>query len=251
MSFLDKLRRIFNKNPIKGHFKKNRLRPPGAVEENRFMSLCIRCARCIEVCPYNAIKRADFADHLQIGTPYIYPDQKACYLCMRCPAVCPTNALDTELIQMEKVAIGRAFVDEKVCLNYQFANDENKGSTDGMARICNTCYNVCPLQDEAIVLKQVILPVVTDKCVGCGICTERCPTNPKAINIFPSGMDDTARAGFHYQKSRFIYENSRKSHHGFYKGKELMDKKKKIQSNDTKPDFTYDFEPQETIDDWD
>ncbi len=250
MSLLEKLRKFFNKNPFKGYFKLNRLRPPGAVEEKTFMSLCIRCARCIEVCPYKAVKRADMLERLQVGTPYIFPGQKACYLCMRCPPVCPTNALDTKLTEMEKVAIGRAVVDEKKCLNYRFADDEAKGGTDGNARICNTCYNVCPFTDEAILLKQVILPVVTDKCVGCGICVERCPTSPKAISVIPTGMADTARAGYHYQRSRLIYEKSKKKADGFYKGNELIKKKKNIRSKDAKPDFKYDFEIQETLEDW-
>ena len=248
MSFLDKLRGLFNKNPFKNNFKINRLRPPGAVTEKNFMALCIRCARCIEVCPYNAIKRSEAG--LQIGTPYIRPEEKACYLCMRCPPVCPTDALNTRLKNMEKVAIGRAIVDQKSCLNYRFADDETGGGTDGNARICNTCYNVCPFSDDAIILKQVILPVVTDKCTGCGICVERCPTTPKSINIVPTGMDDSARTGYHYQRSRMIYEKSRSASGDYYEGKELMEKKKKIQTKGAEADFKYDFEVTDTIDDW-
>ena len=31
------------------------IRPPGAVEEDEFLSRCIRCARCSDACPSQAI----------------------------------------------------------------------------------------------------------------------------------------------------------------------------------------------------
>ncbi len=235
MKLIERLRKLFNNNPFKGFFKKNRMRPPGAVREDLFMERCIRCARCIEVCPFDSIKRANISDKLSIGTPYIYTEEKACYLCMKCPEVCPTGALDNKLIDIKKVNIGVAVINQDTCYNYLFAKDENKGGTAGAAQICNTCYNVCPFPDVAIILKEFILPVITDKCVGCGICVERCPITPKAINIVPTGMGDKSRAGFYYEKSRLIYEKSEKSANGFYSGDDLLKKKRNI---DTKKKTT-------------
>jgi ferredoxin-type protein NapG len=124
MSFFEFLKNKTKTNPFKGFFKKNRLRPPGAVEEKQFMELCIRCARCIEVCPYESIKRADLYDKLQIGTPYVYVVEKACYLCMKCPPVCPTGALDPKMIYPEKVEMGKAIIHQDICLNYLYYKEE-------------------------------------------------------------------------------------------------------------------------------
>ena len=32
------------------------LRPPGAVPESEFMARCIKCARCIDVCPTDVLE---------------------------------------------------------------------------------------------------------------------------------------------------------------------------------------------------
>ena len=83
--------------------------------------------------------------------------------------------------------------------------EEETGIVTGKAQICSTCYNVCPFTDEAIVMKEFLLPVITDKCVGCGICVEKCPVSPeKAINVIPKGMEDMENAGFYYRKSKIL-----------------------------------------------
>lgn len=250
MSFVDNLKKGLNQNPFKGFFKENRLRPPGALSEKKFMELCIRCARCIEVCPYESIKRADLLDRLQVGTPYLYAAEKACYLCMKCPPVCPTGALDPLLVLPEMIDMGIAVINQKTCLNYLYVNEEETGKITGYAQICSTCYNVCPFTDEAIVMKDFLLPVITDKCVGCGICVEKCPVAPeKAINVVPTGMDDITNAGYYYRKSRVIHEQSGNKE-GVLKGEELIQKKQGISSFGAKPEFTNDFNVQEEIEDW-
>ena len=55
----------------------NRLRPPGAVEEDRFLALCIKCGQCLQVCPYHSIELADFAKGFGVGTPYIDARKRA------------------------------------------------------------------------------------------------------------------------------------------------------------------------------
>jgi len=56
-------------------------------------------------------------------------------------------------------------------------------------KICDLCVVYCPLQEDAIVLKDQgggkFLPEVLDGCVGCGVCQMVCPTEPKAIVIEP------------------------------------------------------------------
>lgn len=245
--FSEKLGKLLNSNPFKGFFKLNRMRPPGAVKEDIFMELCIRCARCIEVCPYDCIHRADVYEKLQIGTPYIFADKRACYLCMKCPPVCPTGALDPKLEKPENVRIGIAVINQETCLNYLYYKEEIEGVSQGYAQLCNTCNNVCPFTDEAIYMEKMILPVVTDKCTGCGICVEKCPTAPKSINVYPTGMGVKTQAGFYSRKQKMT---GGKDKEGTLHGDELIKQKQKINSYGEKPDFEYNVETYETRDEW-
>ncbi len=248
MSLREKVKNYLNKNPFKGYFRRNRLRPPGAVAEEKFMELCIRCARCIEVCPYESVKRADLFDRLQIGTPYVYADDRACYLCMLCPSVCPTGALDPKLNEPEKVRMGLAYIEQDKCLNYLYVKDENAGGTQGFATICSTCYNVCPYTDEAIIMEQYLLPVITEKCTGCGICVEKCPTEPKSVSIIPAGMGNEDLAGLYYQRSRRNFKKADDG--GGYGGDDAIQKKMSIDSAGEKPEFKFDYETTDKIDGW-
>ena len=55
-----------------------RLRPPGALDEADFLSSCIKCGQCVQVCPVAAIKLGDIDDGFGIGVPYIAARDKAC-----------------------------------------------------------------------------------------------------------------------------------------------------------------------------
>jgi len=245
--FTEKIGKYLNNNPFKNFFKINRLRPPGAVQEELFMELCIRCARCIEVCPYDSIRRADLYEKLQIGTPYVFAENRACYLCMKCPPVCPTGALNPETVLSEDVRMGTAVINPETCLNYLYFKEEQDGVSKGYAQLCNTCYNVCPFTDEAIYMDKFILPVITEKCTGCGICVEKCPTQPKSVNVYPAGMGAKAEAGFYSRKNRVQVENSSE---GALHGGELLEQKQKISSFGSKPDFEYNVDMDENKDEW-
>ena len=58
--------------------QKKRLRPPGALDEKDFLSSCIKCGQCVQVCPVSAIKLADLIDGMGVGVPYIDARQQAC-----------------------------------------------------------------------------------------------------------------------------------------------------------------------------
>ncbi|MBZ4642672.1 MAG: ferredoxin-type protein NapG [Deferribacteres bacterium] len=252
MNLKERLQKTLSENPFKGFFKKNRLRPPGARGEKQFMELCIRCARCIEVCPYDSIKRADLFEKLQIGTPYIFPEDRACYLCMKCPEVCPTGALDNKLFEPEKVNIGKAVISQEDCLNFIYFKEEETGKITGKAMICSTCYNVCPFTDEAIVMEKYILPVITEKCVGCGICVEKCPvktTDGKAVNVVPTGMGNEKDAGYYYRRSKILKSDPQK-YKDILKGDKLIEKKQNISTFGEKKQFKYDFEINTSIEGW-
>ncbi len=147
------------------------LRPPGAVPESEFLRRCIKCNKCIQICPYHSIVPADSSYGIKSGFPVIHPHEIPCYVCMKCPPVCPTGALDTALKDKHDVAMGLAQIDHDLCLAY-----------NGV--ICRACFERCPLYREAIVLEDEMFPVVQgDKCIGCGVCENVCPAERTAIRV--------------------------------------------------------------------
>ncbi|WP_027390828.1 4Fe-4S dicluster domain-containing protein [Chrysiogenes arsenatis] len=252
-ALLEWVRTLLNENPFKTHLLMDQMRPPGAVAEAQFMERCIRCARCIEVCPYESIQRAKVYDKLQIGTPYIYAQERGCYLCMLCPPVCPTGALDPTVLEPEAVRIGIARIDEERCLNYLYERDELQGvSRTGSAKICNVCFNVCPLRDHAIELKGGLLPTITEKCVGCGACVEKCPTEPRSITIIPEGMVDEHHSGIHHLRTRRMSaEKSETSPHSdIYRHKELMERKRELSPEGVNNPFEFNFKGSGEVEGW-
>ena len=154
------------------HGEADLLRPPGAHGEKDFASRCVKCGKCMEACPYIAIKPARDDAGAAVGTPMIDARAQACRLCEDFPCVeaCPTNAL-RDIETRSDVKMGIAVIDEDLCIAFQ-----------GMR--CEVCYRTCPLIDEAIVIDyrlregdaihSVFAPVIDeDKCVGCGLCVER------------------------------------------------------------------------------
>ena len=147
------------------------LRPPGAVPESEFQKKCIRCRKCIEICPYESIRAHHAESGLGMGTPFIRPREIPCYLCMKCPPVCPSGALEP-ITEKTQVHMGVAEIDRSMCLAY-----------NGV--LCRACYERCPIYREAITLKEEVYPVVhPEKCVGCGICENVCPTDPPSIVVY-------------------------------------------------------------------
>jgi NADH:ubiquinone oxidoreductase subunit F (NADH-binding)/Fe-S-cluster-containing hydrogenase component 2/(2Fe-2S) ferredoxin len=103
--------------------------------------ICYQCKRCMDACPYDAIKETDdgrfFIDQVlcqkckacyfvcPLGSieikeqPLVSIDKEICYLCGRCKDVCRVNA-----IKETKTGF---MIDRYVC------------------RKCGDCYNICPL----------------------------------------------------------------------------------------------------------
>ena len=163
-----------------GRMKRMRLRPPGALaDDNTFVSACIGCGMCAEVCPPRCITLHRREGGEGVNTPYIVPEQKACILCMKCGEVCPTDALQVIAHRrdaiMEKVDMGVAQIDRLTC--YPWVN----------TGICGACANICPLGREGIgfAFAGMYRPVVQQQCVGCGQCVEICPHPSLPIRIVP------------------------------------------------------------------
>lgn len=157
------------------------IRPPGSLPEKQFLELCQRCGLCMKVCPTNVINPT-LAEAGMAGfwTPHLIMTQGYCeYTCTLCGSICPTGAI-REIGVKEKinqpVKIGSAYIERGRCLPWS-----------GNAP-CIVCQEVCPTSPKAIYVKKdmvtapagkklrVQLPYVDlQKCIGCGICENKCP----------------------------------------------------------------------------
>ena len=162
------------------------LRPPGALDNDDFLSACSRCGLCVQACPYDTLKLASWFDNAPNGTPTFDARITPCEMCEDIPCVpaCPTGALDPELTNIDDAKMGLAvIVDRESCLNL-----------NGLR--CDICYRVCPAMDKAITLERrqnpridyhaILEPVVhADHCTGCGKCEHACITEVASIKIIP------------------------------------------------------------------
>ena len=164
------------------------LRPPGAGAPEHFAARCVRCGRCLEACPYQAIHAAPLNAGREASTPFVNARSQACRLCVEfpCAAVCPTGALEVPA-ERRGAGMGVAVINEDTCLGMR----------------CEVCYRACPLIDEAITIDYrpregddihaVFAPqVVPDGCPGCGLCEQRCPVSDPApaIVVVPTGAQE-------------------------------------------------------------
>jgi ferredoxin-type protein NapG len=162
-----------------------RLRPPGAAPGAEFARKCIRCLRCVAVCPRGAIRFDSSLDLASSDTPYIEAAERGCDLCMRCTEACPTGALGPTSSDLEQVAIavrmGRPELDRDRCIAINGTGE------------CRACFYVCPFAGRAVRLEGPLLEPRFDAgaCVGCGLCEEACPERARAIRILPL-PEDTA-----------------------------------------------------------
>jgi len=148
------------------------LRPPGALKDDEaFISACIGCGLCGEVCPPKCIKFYQREGGNKVNTPYINPEEKACILCKKCMEVCPTAALQP--MPLEKIDMGISQIDRLACYPWV-----DRG-------ICGACVSICPLGERAIsfLMWNQYRPVVQEGCVGCGLCVEVCPHPSLPIRI--------------------------------------------------------------------
>lgn len=154
------------------------IRPPRTKSESELLGECIKCGRCIQECPVDALAFAGIGDGLlRSGTPKIAPEAAGCIAwdepCLECIHVCPTEALgplrteENDILTDE--VIGRAQIDDTLCIN------------------CNNCYPVCPV--DAVRAEGVddrsTFSIDYEACVGCGKCIAICPVEGKAVDLFP------------------------------------------------------------------
>ena len=149
------------------------LRPPGAVEESKFLAGCTRCDDCLGACPDDSIVHAPPRFREAAGTPMIDPARQPCWMCddMPCVAACEPDVL-TLANAWSTATMGTARIDEQTCLAYQ-------GS------FCSVCVERCPVAD-AIEVDAGKPRVVDASCTGCGVCQHVCPAPMNAVMILPS-----------------------------------------------------------------
>ena len=142
------------------------LRPPGAQQTDSLWARCIKCERCIHICPLNAICIAKIEDGLiNARTPKMDYRKGYCDFCSghpKCAEVCPTDCFNDFDPNTDK--IGVAVVDTEQCLLYHSSTQCSKRCMDG-------CYY------EALYLdRNGLLNVDVEKCNGCGACEYLCPS---------------------------------------------------------------------------
>lgn len=152
------------------------IRPPGAVDEEAFLSLCTKCDDCIKACPHGSIKKAGGAWGQRIkGTPVIIPAKGPCRLCEDFPCIkaCAAKAL-IPVKDMNEVRMGTARINKDLCFAWS-----------GSSGVCLFCYLKCPLRGTAIIVDDSKPVVIEEKCAGCGVCENACmaTNNPPAIKV--------------------------------------------------------------------
>jgi len=165
------------------------LRPPGSLDEEAFLSRCIRCGECMKVCPNNSLHPTlDQAGIEGLWTPTLVPRIGYCEpSCVLCSEACPTGAI-WQITPREKgwavgvgaqsqpIRLGTAFYDRGRCLPWAEATE------------CIVCEEWCPVSPKAIYVeeaevtdsegrtKKVKQPRIDPShCVGCGACEYACP----------------------------------------------------------------------------
>jgi ferredoxin len=170
------------------------IRPPGALPEDEFLDLCVRCGECMKVCLTNGLQPTLLEAGLAgLWSPRLYPRIGYCeYACTLCGQVCPTGAIRRLTPEeKKKVRIGLAFFDTGRCLPYAFQ------------KTCIVCEEHCPTSPKAIWFEEVEVTtqrgerkrlkqprVSIDLCIGCGICETKCPVQDlPAIRVTSANED--------------------------------------------------------------
>jgi polyferredoxin len=132
------------------------IRPPGALDEQAFLTRCIKCGQCMRICPTNIIHPAGIQAGLEgLWTPVLNfrIGTSGCQLnCIACSYICPTAAirpisLDEKLGRNTyagtgPIKLGTAFVDHGRCLPW------------AMDRPCIVCQENCPVSPKAIFVRE-------------------------------------------------------------------------------------------------
>lgn len=157
------------------------IRPPGSRAENEFLAACVRCGKCMKVCPTNGLQPALGEGGLEaLGTPILVPRIGPCAEhCQACGQVCPTRAIEPFTGEEKPhLYLGTAVVDRSACIAW------------AAGRLCLVCDEACSYRaiTQTTVRGQQAPVVQEEICVGCGVCEWVCPVQPRgAIHVSAGG----------------------------------------------------------------
>lgn len=157
------------------------------VSERKVESSCVNCNKCVEVCPFDAIK-PDFTTRTA-----------DCTLCQTCGGVCPTHSIkfvdrwnDLELKPVEPIAPGetpigrRGFMALWTGLASAVAGSALATSTSKYwgANLADPEAKL-PVRPPGSVPEQEFL----QQCIRCGECFKACPNNVLQSQGFAQGLE--------------------------------------------------------------
>ena len=152
------------------------LRPPGALEESRFLAACTRCDACLIACPRESIRRAGHElGEANEGTPVILPGAQPCWLCKDLPCIpaCEPGALQP-LEAPRDARMGLVRIREEICFS-------------AAGNPCDVCAERCPVRPKAVSVPFGAAPVLDETlCTGCAVCAWLCPA--QAIEVLPGAV---------------------------------------------------------------
>ncbi|NLH82641.1 MAG: ferredoxin-type protein NapF [Phyllobacteriaceae bacterium] len=148
------------------------LRPPTAIEEERFLAACDGCAACAPACPETVIR------HDGEHRPVLRFEHGECTFCGACADVCEAGAL---------VRVG---------VRDWTAKAEISGKCLAIGGVhCRSCGDACPrsaLRFQPRADGRFLPVVVEDACNGCGACVAPCPVDAVRVNERPEGRGEAA-----------------------------------------------------------
>ena len=168
------------------------IRPPGAQDEARFLSRCLRCSECMKACPTSGLQPSLAEAGLEgLWTPVLRSRLGYCdYACAACGQICPSQAIpELTLAAKRQQVLGLAVIDRNRCLPWATGTP------------CIVCQEMCPVAPKAIELTRPLHTIdpagrdtiltrplmIAGRCIGCGICENKCPVEgPAAIVVLPS-----------------------------------------------------------------
>ncbi len=116
---------------------------------------CMGLGDCAAACPAGAICTKDGIAHI---------DSSLCLGCGMCVSVCPKHIISL-LPQETKTVV--------MCANKDRGAEARKACANACIG-CKKCERACPA--EAIAIKDQLAVIDYEKCTGCGLCVDGCPT---------------------------------------------------------------------------
>ncbi len=151
------------------------IRPPGALREDRFKEVCIRCGNCAKACPTDIIGSSfDAHDLAGLLSPAVDFDKGYCLpRCTACGDVCPSAAIGKfSTADKHRLFMATVLLHREACLL-------------SVHKECDLCHRYC--EYDAVVIHnatggvQAWPEIMTNRCVGCAACALVCP--PRAITM--------------------------------------------------------------------